>query len=87
MKGDIIIARNYCGRPLIRRVWSYDSDAVYITNEEQYELLKAGRKTLFPIGFPREDVFEYNAELAEKAEALYQSGKLDWGKLSEWKPK
>ena len=50
----------------MRRVWDEDENGVYITDVSRFEQLKAGESDLWPVGFPREDVFKYNSELASK---------------------
>jgi len=65
----------------MRRVWDEDENGVYITDDSRFEQLKAGESDLWPVGFPREDVFKYNSELASKLEDLCKDGKQDWNKL------
>ena len=64
MKGDKVIVRADREEALIRLVWAVDEDAVYITDEAGFGKLSAGLDGLFPIGFPREDVFRYDTKLA-----------------------
>lgn len=82
MRGDIVIIRTYGDIPLIRRVWDEDgNDIIYITNDEQFQLLIDGKEALEPIGFPRRDVFKYDPELTSFMDRLYKEGKWDWNKL------
>ena len=37
---------------------------IYITKDEQFDLLSEGEPDLKPVRFPKEDVFKYDAELA-----------------------
>src|SRR5712691_5282736 len=41
----------------VRRLWDFDEDAVYVTDESGYQKLSLGQKVV-PVGFPRQDVFE-----------------------------
>lgn len=83
MRGELVIVRDFSGRALLRRVWDADEKAVYITDDQQFERLVSGHEALWPVGFPREDVFEYNPGIAESI------GKesIDWRMLSPWKAK
>jgi hypothetical protein len=81
MRGNIVIIRTYGDVPLVRRVWDEDDSAIYITNDEQFQLLTQGKEALQPVGFPREDVFQYNPDLAAVMDQLVKSGKWDWNKL------
>ena len=86
MRGTIVILRAYLGQPIVRNVWDVNEMVVYITNDEYFQKLMAGADAPLPVGFPREDVFEYDPELAGSLEILYQSGALDWEKLRKWRP-
>ena len=81
MQGDLVIVRAFRGRPLVRRVWEEVKHGVYITDDTHFQRLLAGEKDSQPIGFPREDVFRYDPELAKEMDVLYQTGKWDWTKL------
>jgi hypothetical protein len=82
--GDLVILRSYGGMPLVRRVWSWDSVAVYITNDEQFERLIDGKSAIQPVGFPLEDVFAYDEGVAASIDSLFESGRMDWKKLRPW---
>ncbi len=83
MRGEFVIVRDFRGKALLRRVWSADAKAVYITDDEQFERLLAAQEALLPVGFPRGDVFEYDAQVIESA----GSGSIEWGRLNQWKEK
>ena len=83
MRGDLVIVRDFRGEALVRRVWDADQKAVYITDDQQFERLLAGHEALLPVGFPREDVFEYDPGIAESIE----KESIDWHMLSPWKAK
>jgi hypothetical protein len=81
MRGDLVIVRAYGGVPFVRRIWDEDDQVIFITNDEQLKLLLAGETAIQPIGFPREDVFKYDPELATSIEQFHRCGKWDWKKL------
>lgn len=81
MRGDLVIVRTFGDIPLIRRLWKEDENTIYITNNEQYQILINGKIGLEPIGFPKKDVFKFSPELAPSIDQLYKTGKLDWNKL------
>jgi hypothetical protein len=80
MRGSLVIVRDFSRNPLVRRVWSYDQDAVYISDELNYKNLLEGKEALMPVGFRHEDVFRYDhAVLASQAKPI------DWDRLAVWK--
>jgi hypothetical protein len=80
-RGGRVIVRAYGDRPLVRRVWDYDGSAVLIAGEREFHLLERGEEAPMPVGFPPEDVFRYDAELAH---VIARGGSLDWGHLIRW---
>lgn len=83
MRGDKVIVRSFGNRPLVRRVWGADEHGVYISAEGEYQKLSRGEEALSPVGFPREDVFSFDPELAAVME-LDDGALMDWGRLSRW---
>jgi len=81
MRGDFVIVRALGNIPLIRRLWAEGDYCVYITNNEQFQLLNEGKGGIEPVGFPREDVFKYDPKLAPSMAKLHKNGKWDWNKL------
>ena len=77
MTGDTVIARGYRNRPLVRKVHSSGDRVVYLVTNEQFNLITDGKSSVPPIGFPKEDVFEYD-------ETVVTSGSVDWSKLKNW---
>lgn len=75
MKGELVILRAYGGQPLIRRIFETTDKAVFVTDD-------ARKDDLISIGFPREDVFKYDPQLAKKTGQLFKKGKWDWNKLT-----
>jgi hypothetical protein len=76
MRGDLVIVRAYKGVPLVRRVWEEVEHGVYITDDTNLKRLLAGEDAIQPIGFPREDVFKFDPEIASKIDDL------DWDRLT-----
>ena len=79
MRGDTVIVRAYGGKALLRRVWDVGERVVYVTNDEEFDKLAAGRPAIEPIGFPKEDVFRVS-------ETQSRGRNLDWSQLERWSP-
>ena len=79
MRGERVIVRAFGNVPLIRRVWDSDKNAVYITDENQYQLLITGGKAIEPMGFPKEDVFIYDPKIN-----VDSNSNFDWESLTQW---
>lgn len=77
MRGSLVIVRTYGDVPVVRRVWERRSNKVYISEESQFQRLMAGQDALVPIGFPCEDVFEYDPKMS----ADLAQGRVEWNKL------
>jgi hypothetical protein len=77
MRGSLVIARDYKGEPLVRRVWEFGSKVVYLSEETQFQQLSTGGDGLRPVGFPAEDVFVYDPLMEE----AIRGGVLDWDRL------
>ena len=86
MQGDYVIVRAFGGVPLIRRVWEEDERGVYVTDDSHLERLLAGDPEIHPplAGFPREDVFRYDAKLAASIEHPQRSEGWDWNQLTPY---
>ena len=77
MRGDTVIVRAFGGKALKRRVWGTGDGLVYITSNEEFEKLVAGKPAAEPIGFPKEDVFIDTANESG-------NGSVDWSQLAPW---
>lgn len=77
MRGDIVIARTYGDKLLVRRIWDEEEDIIYITDDAQFELLNKKENALQPMAFHREDIFKFNAAFAK-------SKNMDWKKLKPY---
>jgi hypothetical protein len=77
MRGDVVLVRTFSGKAVKRRVWDVGDTVVYVTNDEQFEKLAAGKNAVEPIGFPKEDVFrDTENESCDDA--------VDWTRLAPW---
>src|SRR5256885_17121356 len=66
-RGTNVIVRDMKRQYHVRRVWDFDEDAVYVTDESGYQKLSLGQKVV-PVGIPRQDVFEYDEEAVATAD-------------------
>jgi len=85
MRGDLLIVRCFGGVFRVVRFWSESPNAIFITSDEGLERLQRDDSTIFPIGFPKEDVFKYNPKLAKTINNIGGTDKLDWRKLTPLK--
>jgi hypothetical protein len=87
MRGELVIVRAYRNRPLIRRVWDIGKRVVYITSEQEYQKLISGKPSIGAIGFPKEDVFKYDPNVAKDVDN-HEICPIDWSKLTrfDWPP-
>jgi hypothetical protein len=85
-RGKLVIIRAFAGEAIVRRVWSYDERAVYVTDESGFIRLLSGEDVM-PIGFRREDTFKYNPTMAEPRIATPTPEKLTppWGDMDLWR--
>lgn len=75
MRGNIVIVRSFGGEALVRRVWGIGKNVVYLIHEIEYQRFLADEEAASPIGFPVNDVFEYEPDAAERAEV---GKELNW---------
>jgi hypothetical protein len=80
MRGTLVIARDYSGRALVRRIWESGSKLVYLSDERQFQQLSTGKNGLTPVGFPVEDVFVYDPNAVQ----AIRDGSLDWSSLQNF---
>ena len=65
MQASRVIVRAAGDVALVRWASSVGNSVVYITDDKGLSELKAGRQTLRLIGFPEDDVFEFNELVAD----------------------
>lgn len=83
MRGELVVVRAYGDEPLVRRVWDVNQWAVFICTEENYQNLLSNREALNPVGFPKEDVFQYDDAARDWLERLENDRSL-WEHLTVW---
>jgi len=76
MRGDVVLARAFEGKPLRRIVWEEKGEIVMIFHPDYYERALRGEDAR-PIGFPAEDVFEFDEALFKSLLAAVQRGGHD----------
>ncbi len=87
-KGQKVIVRSAGDEPLVRLVWDYDPKAVYICSDESFRILSNVKGEnypgdCFPIGFPREYVFQFDAKAFEDLKKTYKHSSA-WKGLKQW---
>lgn len=83
MRGEKVIVRAFDGEPLVRLIWEVSQKAVYICSEEGYQRLLAGEPWL-PIGFPKNDVFQYDPVVAERLKQNWHDDPSTWEDVPLW---
>lgn len=81
MRGDLVIARALGNKPIVRRVWDFNTEKVYICTEEKFGRLMKDPDERYPMGFPRQDVFCYDSALYEQLER----NPSVWQRLTLWR--
>jgi hypothetical protein len=69
MRGQIVVVKDVNESLLIRRVWDCSGKCVYIHSEEEWDKRIRGEKSLEPVGFPVEDVFQYDDKAKTELES------------------
>jgi hypothetical protein len=83
-RGDLVVVRAYGAKPLIRRVWEVTEQAVYISDEKNYQLLADGLNGLEPVGNLRKYVFIYDpATFPAETEGIPQDEAF-WAQLQKY---
>jgi hypothetical protein len=83
MRGEKVIVRAFDGEPLVRLIWEVSPKAVYICSEEGYQRLLAGEPWI-PIGFPKNDVFQYDPVIAERLKQIRRDDPAMWENVPPW---
>lgn len=60
MRRSSIIAKDYKGRALLRKIWQVTDAGVLVTTDDLMNRLLNGDHSIFAIGFPLEDCFNYD---------------------------
>ena len=77
MKGQIVVVRDYSKQPVLCRVSEESENTVYVSSDAEYNKKNNGLDALEPVGFPREDVFRYDAT----AQELLSRGNVEWSQM------
>jgi hypothetical protein len=80
MKGEFVVVRDYAKRPRVCRVCDASEKAVFVASPEEYDKRVKGFDSLDPVGFPRSDVFRYDAEVQSRLER----GEIRWSELQPY---
>lgn len=78
--GEFVVVRDYQSRPVVCRVSGVSPTAVYVSSDAEYAKIINGMEALEPVGFPRVDVFRYDATV----QALLERGPVEWSVLECW---
>jgi len=76
LKSDIVMARDVELRPLLRVLCGRAKRVAYLANPASLDRIESGESE--PVGFPWEDVFDYDPELFDRIErnpALWASAR------------
>jgi hypothetical protein len=84
MRGEMVIVRAFEDRPLVRRVWSADATAVFVCSEENFARLSAGQEGWMPVGFARQDVYQYDDGIAWALDDTTHANPSLWDRLHHW---
>jgi hypothetical protein len=76
MRGTLVIARLYDGSAALMRVWESGRETIYLSEEKQFQKLSRGENGLWPVGFPKYDVFAYDPAVGNAMDSL-----IDWDTL------
>lgn len=85
MRGATVVVRTFGGKPAIGRVWRATDDWVEVCSEENYQSLIRGEGGLWPVGIPREDVFQYEPVLSAALLKNWQYEPVLWDKLAPYR--
>ena len=78
MRGDKVIARASDGRPVVLRVWETTPYLVFVCSEDNYKALTLGERGLWPVGVPREDVYDHDTAVQADLQARWQTDPSKW---------
>lgn len=87
MKGQVVVAKEFNGNPIVRRVWTVGANTVFISDEQNFAKLAGGIPALEPVGFPIDDVFDVPRGITEREmQEKHRRGELDWSTMRQWRP-
>ena len=86
MRGQYVLLRAFGNKPIVRRIWDVTEDTVYIVSAENFERLTADLSGLWPVAFPRSDVFHYDESLASLCNDGRPLTDEAWAQMQLWSP-
>lgn len=84
MAEPLVIARASGGEPLVRNAMGRRRDLVYLANPAYLAEVRRGESN--PVGFPCEDVFEYDSATAERLNRLWSEGEVPYSEWEQLRP-
>ena len=69
---DLVLVRAAGGEPLVRAVVSVGEKHIYVSREDLLKAVDSGDK--YPVGFPKDDVFQYDMVISTKLVLLWPCG-------------
>lgn len=86
MEDERVIVRCYGDEPRICMVYQVRNDRVLVTDQNGLIRLRKGLNGPCPIGFPKDNVFEYSliAEMQIKR-MQYDKTRFEWGQLKPFR--
>lgn len=75
--GELVIVRDYAGKPVVCRLCEVTDSKIYVASESEYSNIIKGIESFGPVGFPPEDVFRYDPAFAG-------AGGVEWSKLQPY---
>lgn len=74
MKGQTVVLRVFGGHAVLAKIVDDLGQIVVVMSPEQYDLMQLGSQSLFPLGFTRGDVFQYEEHLPPLSD-------IDWQRM------
>ena len=81
MQKDRVMARAYGDCPMDAVVWEVRGDLIYLSNPRSIDRVERGETS--PVGYPREDVFEFDEDLYGSLTSAYHENRDELSKLWE----
>ena len=74
MRGQKVLARAFQDAPKVLRLWEVVPGGYLLCGDAEFTELANGNIDILPVGFPAEDVFEYEPALVERIEGVLTGG-------------
>jgi hypothetical protein len=76
MNIQYVVIKDFTNESHLKVVCYANENSVFVTSEKAFKQIKSGQSHLFPIGFPRRDVFIYDGQNLTPP--------IDWGTMKPW---